>query len=170
MPRQAGFSILTLLALTVTLVAGLAFVLIGSGPNVPGQMNAQRTSQLVAQAQLIMQRIVKCATDYSEFNTASTGYPVDASPGALAVANLVCPANSQNLWSGVDGVYLPTAPTGFGAWQYTNDTGTGQISIAITSTPPADYAISLSAAASKIGPAATASADTLTLIIKQPAP
>lgn len=163
--RQAGFSILTLLALTITLVAGVAFVLIGSGPNVSGQMNAQRTSQLVAQAQLIMQRIVKCATDYSEFNTGSSAYPVDANPGELAVANLVCPRNNQNLWSGVDGVYLPSVPTGFAAWQYTNDSVSGRISIAITTSQPAEHAFSISAAASKIGPAATATANSLTIKI-----
>lgn len=162
MSRQAGFSILTLLALTVTLVAGLAFVLIGSGPNVPGQMNSQRTSQLVAQAQLIMQRIVKCATDYSEFNTASPGYPAGS---GVPVANLMCPANSQNLWSGVNGVYLPTAPTGFGAWQYTNDSGIGRISIVITSSQPVEHTFSISAAASRIGPAATATANSLTIKI-----
>lgn len=148
-----------MLVLTVTLVAGLAFVLIGSGPNVQGQMNAQRTSQLVAQAQLIVQRIVKCATDYSEFNTTASGYPAGS---GVPVANLLCPANSQNLWSGVDGVYLPSAPASFGAWQYTND---GRISIAITSSLPAEHAFSISAAASKIGPAATATANSLTIKI-----
>jgi len=162
MNRQAGFSILTLLTLSIALVAALAFVLVGSGPNVSGQMNAQRTSQLVAQAQLIIQRIVKCATDYSEFNTAASGYPAGS---GVPVANLLCPANSQNLWSGVDGVYLPSAPASFGPWQYTNDTGTGRISIAITSSQPAEHAFSISATASKIGPAATATANSLTIKI-----
>lgn len=162
--HQTGFSILSVILLIVSLLGGMTFI-ISLGPNIQGQMNTQRTSQLVAQAQLIMQRIVKCATDYSEFNSASTGYPVDANPGKLLVASLVCPANSQNLWSGVDGVYLPTAPTGFAAWQYTNDSGSGQISIAITSSQPAEHTFSISAAASRIGPAATATANSLTIKI-----
>jgi len=44
MRRQTGFSALTLLMLAVSLMAGLAFVLIGAVPNIGGQLNAQKTA------------------------------------------------------------------------------------------------------------------------------
>jgi hypothetical protein len=97
----------------------LAFLLIGIGPNVQGPMNAQKTVQLVAQAQLILHRITKSATDYPNGDNGTIlhkAYPVDAKPGALAVASLVCTGNNQNLWSGVDGVYPPAPIAGFEAW------------------------------------------------------
>jgi hypothetical protein len=162
MPRQTGFSVISLLALTITLVAGLTYLLIGAGPNIHGQLNTQKTSQLLTQSQFIIQRIVKCATDYSEFNTASAGYPVDANPGELAVANLVCPANSQNLWSGVDGVYYPAPISGFSNWVYTKASPT---TISIKANDPAAYSSAIAAAAAKIGVSASASTDTLTVKI-----
>lgn len=166
--RQYGFSFISLLLLAVALISSLAYILIASGPNVPGQLNVQKTSQLVAQTQFISQRIVKCATDYSEFN-------VDSSPaytvGSLPVANLMCPPNSTNgLWNGVDGVFLPAPPTGFNAWQYVNDSVSGNIYITISSISPVNYATVISAAASKIGPAADTTTDTLTVFLKKPTP
>jgi hypothetical protein len=163
MPRQSGFSIVTLLFLATALLAGLAFILIGSGPNVQGQMNAQKTAQLVAQAQLIVHRISKCATDYPNGDNLMglhKAYPADANPGSLAVSSLVCPGNQQNLWSGVDGVYPPAPITDFGAWTYTN---ASPAIIAITTPQPSAYAPSILSAAGKIGPAASATADTLTV-------
>jgi type II secretory pathway pseudopilin PulG len=163
MSRQAGFSVLTLLLLVVVILGGLVFVVIGSGPNVAGQMNAQKTAQLVAQAQLIVHRIVKCATDYPTGNNGTAShkaYPLDANPGARGIETLTCPGNSQNLWSGVDGVYPPVQPGGFDGWTYTKTT---PVTIAITSSQAATYSPSIAAAAARIGLAASATADTLTV-------
>jgi len=165
MLRQAGFSILTLLLLAIAVVGGLVFTFIGTGPNVAGQMGAQRAAQLVAQAQLIVHRITKCAADYPNGDNGTAlhkAYPSDANPGPLAVASLICPGNNQNLWSGSDGVYPPTAPTSFGAWSYTNAV---PAIITITTTQPAAYSVSIAAAAARIGLAASATADTLTVKI-----
>lgn len=169
MRRQSGFSVLSLLLLAATLLAGLTFVLIGSGPNVQGQLTAQTSAQLVAQAQLIVHRISKCATDYPNGDN-GTGfhkpYPKDANPISpntptpLAVSALTCPGNNnQNLWSGTDGVYPPVPITGFGAWMYLNDS-TATIFIVANQPSPNTSAIAL--AISKIG-AATASATQTTV-------
>jgi type II secretory pathway pseudopilin PulG len=163
MMRQAGFSILTLLMLVGTMAGALAFLVIGVGPNVQGQMDVQKTAQLLAQAQLIVHRIVKCATDYPSGDNSTAfhkAYPSDTNPGALPVTALVCPGSSQNLWSGVDGVYAPTTPAGFGDWQYTN---ANPAVISITSSQAGTYSTSIAAAAAKIGIAASATADTLTV-------
>ena len=163
MSRQAGFSVLTLLLLVVAVLGGLVFMVIGAGPNVAGQMSAQKTAQLVAQAQLIVHRIVKCATDFPNADNGTAdhkAYPLDANPGALAVSALTCPGSTENMWSGVDGVYPPVTPSGFGAWTYTKDT---PVSIAITSSQPNTYTPAIAAAAARIGVAASASADILTV-------
>jgi hypothetical protein len=172
MHRQSGFSVLTLLLLVAALMAGLAFVLIGTGPNIQSQLSAQSTAQLVAQAQLIVHRISKCATDYPNGNNGSglhRAYPPDTTPGALAVASLVCPGSGQNLWSGVDGVYAPSPIAGFAAWTYTN---ASPAVISIQTLQPATYAAAIASAANKIGVAAssttTSSAgDTLTIKVLQ---
>jgi hypothetical protein len=158
MHRQSGFSVLSLLLLTVALLAGLVFAFFGGGPNIQGQLNAQKTAQLVAQAQLIVQRIAKCATDYPAGDNGTAyhlPYPKDANGSALAVSALRCPGNGdKNLWSGSDGVYAPTPITGFGAWTYQN-TSPDPAKIVITSTDANTSVISQ--AVSKIG-SATASA------------
>jgi hypothetical protein len=155
MSRQSGFSVLTLLLLIAALLAGLTFVLIGGGPNIQGQLNAQTTAQLVAQGQLIVHRITKCATDYPNGNNGMglhQAYPADANPGALAVAFLVCPGSNQNLWSGVDGVYPPAPITGFAAWTYTN---ASPANVSIQTLQPNSYVESIASAAAKIGAAAS---------------
>lgn len=146
-----------------TLVAGLAWVLMGSGPNVQGQSNRQKTAQLVAQAQLVMHRISKCAADHPGGDNGSglhKAYPADAQPGPLAVTALVCPGSGQNLWSGVDGVYGPGPIAQFGAWTYTN---ASPAVITITASQPGAHTAAITAAAAQIGPAASATADTLSV-------
>lgn len=154
---------LTLLLVVTAVLGGLLFSLIGGGPNVPGQVSSQKSAQLVAQAQLIVHRIVKCATDFPQGDN-GTGvhkpYPLDANPGAIAVASLVCPGSSQNLWSGVDGVYAPVVPGGFGGWMYTK---TVPVTISITSIQPGVYSASIVQAAARLGVAASASADSLSV-------
>jgi len=160
MHRQSGFSVLTLLLLAATLLAGLAFVFIGGGHNVQGQLNAQKTAQLVAQAQLIVHRITKCATDYPAGDNGTAfhkPYPKDTNPGALAVSALICPGNNQSLWSGVDGVYAPTPIADFGVWTYTN---ANPAVIAITTDKPDPFNAAIAQAVSKIG-AAVASVTTV---------
>lgn len=155
MSRQPGYSVLTLLLVVCGLAAGLAFVLIGSGPNVQGQLAAQRAAQLVAQAQLISHRITKCATDYPSGDNGTSlhkAYPADTNPGALAVDLLTCPGNSQNLWSGADGVYAPAPATGFGAWTYTN---ANPAVISIQTLQPDTYVAAIATAASRLGSVAT---------------
>jgi hypothetical protein len=126
----------------------------------------------VAQAQLVVHRISKCATDYPNGNNGTglhQAYPLDANPGALAVSSLVCPGSNQNLWSGVDGVYAPSPIAGFAAWTYTN---ASPAVISIQTLQPSSYATAIASAASKIGVAAssttTSSAgDTLTIKVLQ---
>lgn len=155
MRHQSGFSVLSLLFVAVAMLAGLAFALTGRGPGVQGQLNAQKTAELVAQAQLTLHRITKCATDHPGGDNGTAwhkAYPRDAQPGSLAATALVCPGNGQNLWSGVDGVYAPAPIAGFAPWVYSN--GSTAL-ISITTPQPAAHAEAIAAAAQRLGPAAT---------------
>ena len=167
--RHSGISLLYMLLLIAALMAGLVFVLIGTGPNIQGQLSAQTAAQLVAQGQLILHRITKCATDYPNGNNGSgmhLAYPLDANPGPLAVSSLVCPGSNQNLWSGTDGVYPPAPISGFAAWSYTN---ANPAVISIQTLQPASYTDAISSAVARLGASAssttTASAGD-TLLIK----
>jgi hypothetical protein len=174
MPRQSGVSIITVLLIVVTLAGGMAYLLVATGPNVQNHRNTQTTTQLIAQAQLIAHRITKCATDYSEANNGSTvhkAYPLGTD---AAVTSLTCPTVANpNLWSGVDGVFPPTPIDGFGAWKYTKAINLGDPTfIEITSSQPSAHSAAMSAAATKMGAAAsvqtkTVVGDTLRLVIIQ---
>ena len=163
MRHQTGFSLISLLMLVMGITAGLVYLLIVPGPNVSATLARQKTSQLVAQAEFIAQRIAKCATDYPAGDNGMAlhkAYPVDANPGSVAIATLVCPGNGQNLWSGVDGVYLPAPIADFSGWTYVAGS---PVSIAISSSQPGAYSGAIADAAARLGSAALASADTLTL-------
>lgn len=128
-----------------------------------GMLASQKATQLVAQAQFIAQRIAKCATDYPTGDNGTAlhkAYPLDANSSPLAVTALVCPGSAQNLWSGVDGVYPPGAISDFSGWNYSLGS---PVTISITSTRAGAYSGAISDAASRLGAAALASADTLTL-------
>lgn len=153
--------------LTGALVAGLVYFLLVSGPNVALLNANQKTNELLAQAQLITHRITKCATDYPQGNNGlgiHLPYPADANPGALAVSALVCPGSGQNLWSGVDGVYLPPALADFSGWVYTN---TSPATVSITAVHATAYATTLANVATRIGSAASSTANTLTVRVIQ---
>jgi hypothetical protein len=160
MSRQAGFSVLSLTLVAVTVLGSLALLLVGQGPSVQGQIGSQKTSQLVAQAHLVAHRVVKCATDYPNGSNGESFHP--AYPLDGAVNTLTCPGSGQNLWSGVDGVYAPAPISGFGTWSYDH---AQPISISITAIQPGSYTQAIAAAAQKVGASATASADTLTVKI-----
>ena len=155
-------SVLSLLMLAAALLAVLSVALIGTGSSTSGPLNAQKAAQLVAQAQLIVHRISKCAVDYPAGDNGMAlhiAYPASPASGPrLPVKDLVCPGNSQNLWNGTDGVYAPAPIAQFGEWTYTN---ASPATISITSTGPNSAA--LARAATQMGPAASATADTLTV-------
>lgn len=162
MPHQSGFTLLSGLLFATAIFASIVLAVLGSGTNVIARLDQNKLAQLIAQSQLIATRISKCALDYPAGNN-GTGNHVTY-PGGLdvKVKALICPGSNLNLWSGVDGVYLPPPPDAFGAWTYTNAT---PLTIQISSTQPGKQAAVISAAAAKIGPAASATADTLTVKI-----
>ena len=163
MRQQRGVSLVTMLVLVVIIAAALAYLLVGAGLNVSGMLAGQKATQLAAQAEFIVQRIAKCATDYPGGNNGlatHSAYPLDGNPGAISVASLVCPGNSQNLWTGVDGVYLPVPITDFSAWTYTNSS---PVSVSISPTQAGTYATALAAAAARLGSVASVTGSTLTV-------
>ena len=158
--KQAGFSILSLLFVGAGLIAALAFLLAGLGPNVSAQVSNQKSVQLQAQAQLIVHRIGKCAADYPAGDNGSGVHkPYPAGAGG-AVSDLICPGSGQNLWSGNDGVYLPSPPAGFSGWTYSNAL---PAVIEISSVQPGAQSAVLATAATRLGSVASATADTLTI-------
>jgi hypothetical protein len=159
--RHRGFSVLTLLMLTTVIAGGLAYMLLAAGPNVDGMLKSQKAAQLASQAQFIVHRVVKCATDYPQANNGMAShkaYPLDANPGSVNASTLVCPGNGQNLWSGTDGVYFPVGIAGFGNWAYTLSS---PVTLSISATSPGTHAAAMADAASRIGTTASVAADTL---------
>ncbi len=135
-----------------------------TGVSTQGQLQVQKSAQVAAQANLIVHRISKCVTDYPNGDNGSPTYKTYPADTAPAVSALICPGSGQNLWSGVDGVFYPAPITGFGAWVYSK---AGPVTIAIASTDPAANVVAIASAATKLGPAATATASSLTVKIVQ---
>lgn len=97
-----------------------------------------------------------------------TGGAVDAlycartASGALWVTG----ASDRNLWSGVGGVFLPPAPSGFSAWQFASTANVVKISISYSGVnPDLGAAVALAAAKFSTAEVSTATANTLTVCL-----
>lgn len=181
MRHQAGYAVLTWIILigTLTAVMAGAFAL-GDRQNISSLQTFSTAQQIALQAQLIRAKIGRCVSDYPTGNNGTgnhAGYPYTANVAgtplggtpdgtAEAVSKLYCvigaspAAADSNLWSGVDGVFLPPAPTGFNAWQYSNNGTDVRITLQTTST--SSYGAALAQAVSKFN-ASEAALSTTTL-------
>lgn len=168
--QQGGFAISLILVAIVLLAVLAAMTSISSNVNVSGPMLDKMVTELVSQGQLIRQRINQCVLEYPAGDNGTTfniSYPAGAV--ATSVYSLTCPgapAGSQDLWSGVDGVFLPKVPhTDFNEWQYVNDVN--GIKITIQTTNATGRAVVLQRAANKFrADEASFAVDTLTYWIK----
>ncbi|MFO0753551.1 MAG: hypothetical protein U0411_09540 [Thermodesulfovibrionales bacterium] len=120
----------THLIAAVLLSVALAAVLARSG-RVDATFFARSgvASQIVAQANMIRQKVLVCSLLYPGGNN-GTGSHISYPGGSdAAVSTLSCPGSGQNLWTGVDGQALPKAPDGFNDWKYSNDAASVRISL-----------------------------------------
>jgi hypothetical protein len=166
--NSKGFVAIGLLVLIIALMA-LIGIAIAKGSNMFNKATAinNTITQLVAQANLIRQKIVQCATEYPEGDNGTSYHKPYPSGSGVLVSTLTCPgapAGGNNLWSGIDGVFLPQTPTGFNSWVYTNDATSVRISIQTTNT--AAYSTAMQQAAAKFTSSeASVSGNTLTFIV-----
>lgn len=148
--RQAGF------ALGYLLLFVALFALISASVIQANQRNSRMPAihaaadKIVQQGEYIRGHLATCAILYP-LGDNGTGFHL-AYPGGSGVATstIECPGNpsaNKNLWTGIDGNFLPANITGFGSWIYTND-ATG-VKLTLTSTGEADYNIAASMAAAK---------------------
>ena len=144
------------------ILGGSVFLLVGSGAFVSAQVDRNLASQLVAQGQLIAHRVAKCAADYPQGDNGTGSFRAYPAGEGVLVSALECPGNHQNLWSGVDGVYLPAKPPDFSDWRYSKS---GPVRIEITSQRPAAHVGVLQNVAGRLGGAASVNAGTLTIKI-----
>ena len=157
---QRGYALVVVLLLAALLVVGLTLEM-SDHTNINVMMsNNMVVQQAAAQASLIRGRILQCATDYPAGNN-GTGFNITypAAATAVAVSTLTCPGNSVNLWLQSDGVTMPQAMPGFGAWQYLNNATGINISVTTTSAVGTN---ALPALATKLGGQASYSGSTLT--------
>ncbi|MBZ0158351.1 MAG: hypothetical protein K8I29_19310 [Alphaproteobacteria bacterium] len=98
-------------------------------------------SQIVAQANMIRQKVVACSTLYPSGNNGTGNHISYPGGNDVAVSTLTCPGSGQNLWTGVDGQTLPKAPNGFSDWKYINDTTSVRIYLRATSLPASQSAM-----------------------------
>jgi hypothetical protein len=111
-------------------------------------------SQITAQANLLRQKILECAAQSQDNATGvHKAYPIGS---ATAASALTCPVTGAavgtwaNIFTGLDGVFLPPAPTGFGAWTYTNDATSVRLALA-ASGASTSYSMAIAAAAKQFG-------------------
>lgn len=161
--RQAGFALVAAVIMATLILGGLTLTLARNSLNGSAISTNNTTSMLVSQAQLIIGKLGGCMIAYPTGNN-GTGFHV-AYPGGsgVAVSSLTCPGSAVSLWSGTDGVFMPTIPSGFNAWQYTND-GIS-VRLAITTTSAASYGTAMANAATKLGGQASYVSPTLTVTV-----
>jgi len=163
-----GFAVVSLVLMVIALMAVIAGAIAISSRSYNAAVAINNTvTQLVAQANLIRQKVTQCVIEYSEGDN-GTGFHKTYPAGTnVDVSTLTCPgapAGSNNLWTGSDSVFLPNPPVGFNAWKYTNDATSVRISIQTTNV--SGYGTAMSKAAAKFSSSeASVSGDTLTVTI-----
>lgn len=163
--KQQGYGILAVVIMTVVLGTVLAASMVGGTSTTSMLSNNNVAQTITAQAGLIRSRILQCGTEYPSGNNA-TGFRVTY-PAAAAITNvsaLTCPGSALNLWTQSDGVFMPTVPSDFNAWQYTNDVTSIRLSITSTTT---DRTAILPTIARILGAQALVAGSTLTWTIAQ---
>ena len=166
--NNKGFAIGVIL-LCVALIAILAAGFAISSRGLPANIyTGACVSELVSQANLIRTKIGKCGVDYPEGDNGTSfhkTYPAGATE--TEVSALTCPgasAESNGLWTGIDGTFLPKTPTGFNSWKYFNDATSARIIIQTTSA--SSYGTCMEKTAAKFSNSeASVSGDTLTFTI-----
>lgn len=166
---QRGFAVLSYtLATLVLLGITAAVVLVSSNRSSNADQQWVATSKIIAQANLLRQKILDCAGQNGNNGTSThSAYPLgSAIDQVTTVALLTCPYSSQNLFSGTDGVFLPPAPTGFATWQYLNSSTAG-VQLQLTATTFTGYASVFAKVVQTFGSSASTSGNTFTLVIAQ---
>jgi len=163
---ESGFGVVWIFG--IIMLAGLVAAGIAlSNRGVTSSMSMTNcVTQLTAQANLIRQKVSRCALEYPAGNNGGASHLPYPAGTASAVSGLTCPGNNNaNLWTGADGIFLPNAPTGFNSWTYTND-GTS-VRISITPSTVTNFATTCmnNAAARFTAAEASVAANTLTIVV-----
>lgn len=152
--HQGGFALVYVLAaifLMGVLSAGMALAFRSNG-----QASGQQAlaAQLVAQANLVRQKISQCAVEFPAGDNGTGFHPsYPATPVSGLVSDLACPGapvGANNLWTGTDGTFLPRPPTGFTAWTYVNDATS--VRIQIQTNNPVGWSAAMSQALTRFSP------------------
>lgn len=174
--RQQGFAILSYVLATVAIL-GATTTMLALSKNSASSIEQQwaSASALVAQANLIRNKILDCAAQGGYNN--SNSFPAYPPGNGIEVKNLLCPstltpgstttnqADWNPVFTGRDGVFVPAAPSGFNNWTYTN--ADGKVRIDIMARTPGTMSKAISSAASRFGTAAADSGTnrfTLTIV------
>lgn len=152
----------------IGLLSLAAMTLSISGRPDPGRLSEQAVAgPLVTQAQAVAAEINACALMYPDGDNGTPWRkPYPAAPAPVSLETLVCPGMPapNNMLYGLGSTQTaPPAIRGLGGWQYAND-GTS-LRLSITSTD-ASHATALSLAATRLGPAASVSGNTLTFTLR----
>lgn len=152
--REHGAGLFVMIIGTIVLAGTLVYIL--AAPRFAANPLHSRNvaAQLAAQAQYIQQQIYRCAAEYPEGDRLArlnNALPAEGANSSIAVSNLTCPGNRQNLWAGGEGDYRIQQPVGFGGWTYQNNQVSGVINIAIASIPGRDMSRAIALAVAKLG-------------------
>jgi hypothetical protein len=167
--RQRGFTV-------AYLIGGVALLSLATAAMVRSSYNSSAVdqewstaTQMVAQANLLRQKILDCASQGGD--NGSANHPAYPTGSGVAAATLTCPYGGLSLLTGTDGVFLPPAPSGFNAWTYTNNVTNVTLRLQASSSVDATRnANAMTSAAAKFGANAsivtvTTASDTFQLIV-----
>lgn len=163
-----GLAMAYIMSILVLLIALTATITRINKSNAQFYFTKSASTNLVAQANIIRERVLACAIMYPNGDN-GTGFHI-AYPGGtgVAVSTLTCPGSSVNLWTGIDGAMSLPPITGFGVWTYANDATSVRISI--TTTSSAGYGAAMTQALARFNTSANEASiagSTFTVVISQ---
>lgn len=122
--RQQGIAIGVVIATLMLLALLAASLAIASHDTTSYVSREQYKTMLMTQAQMIRQKIARCALDYpagsnGSANAADVAYPL--ADTLAAASGLTCPGSGGQIFDGTDGAFYPAVISGCNGWQYINN-------------------------------------------------
>jgi hypothetical protein len=188
--KQRGIAIFSIVLALVISLGAIAMVMAVNNPSTRSTAVNNVAVTMTAQANMIRSQIMNCVNgDPATGTTGDNGtalnisFPYTGSAAGVVtgggvlgtVSSLYCPrtvsgaswivgASDANLWSGLNGVFLPVPPSGFSAWQFSNTTNLVKISTSYVGTN-AESAAAITQAATKFSSSEVSTSTANTFVV-----
>lgn len=161
---QTGFAVLSVLLATIALLALVATAIgtMSRGPDMASGVGVEAAAmQIVGQTAGPMAQLALCAMSWPLADN-GTGFHPRYPGGSGTVRSRDCPGTGARIFDVTNGFVMVAPPPGYAGWDYVNDAASVRITLTAND---AGHVPALVRAAQKIGPAASVTGSTLSVMV-----